>query len=155
MRGKVTVAEAPEFEIGDVSPEQAWEELAADPRSVLIDVRTVPEWAFVGVPDLAPLGKSVIFAEWRCYPGMGCNPAFVSEVETRLGEDWPATAYFICRSGSRSREAAAEFSAAARQSGRRVRCFNVAEGFEGDLDANGRRGSANGWKRAGLSWKQS
>jgi len=32
---------------------------------------------------------------------------------------------------------------------------NVAEGFEGDLDATGRRGSLGGWKARGLAWRQS
>ncbi|MEM7686023.1 MAG: rhodanese-like domain-containing protein, partial [Pseudomonadota bacterium] len=34
-------------------------------------------------------------------------------------------------------------------------CTNVAEGFEGDLDADGHRGTINGWKAHGLPWRQS
>ncbi len=34
-------------------------------------------------------------------------------------------------------------------------CYNVAEGFEGDKDAHGRRNSVGGWKAAGLPWMQS
>ena len=34
-------------------------------------------------------------------------------------------------------------------------CYNVAGGFEGDLDENGHRGRKNGWKAGGLPWRQS
>ena len=33
-------------------------------------------------------------------------------------------------------------------------CFNVADGFEGPLDAQAKRGAAGGWKAAGLPWRQ-
>jgi hypothetical protein len=34
-------------------------------------------------------------------------------------------------------------------------CFNVLEGFEGDLDkASGHRNELNGWKKRGLPWTQ-
>ena len=33
-------------------------------------------------------------------------------------------------------------------------CYNVAEGFEGDKDASGHRGTVGGWKHAGLPWVQ-
>jgi hypothetical protein len=33
-------------------------------------------------------------------------------------------------------------------------CFNIAGGFEGDIDGNGHRG-VGGWKSAGLPWRQS
>ena len=41
---------------GDVTPEQAWETLSADPDAVLVDCRTQAEWAFVGVPELGAIG---------------------------------------------------------------------------------------------------
>jgi hypothetical protein len=34
------------------------------------------------------------------------------------------------------------------------RCYNVAEGFEGDPDGERHRGAHNGWKAAGLPWVQ-
>jgi hypothetical protein len=34
------------------------------------------------------------------------------------------------------------------------RCRNVADGFEGPLDANRHRGRVAGWKAAGLAWVQ-
>jgi hypothetical protein len=33
-------------------------------------------------------------------------------------------------------------------------CHNVAGGFEGPLDDDRHRGSADGWKAAGLPWLQ-
>jgi len=38
---------------GDISAAEAWEKLAADSRAQLVDVRTLAEWNFVGVPDLS------------------------------------------------------------------------------------------------------
>jgi rhodanese-related sulfurtransferase len=42
---------------GDVSPADAWKALSQDSKAMLVDVRTQPEWNFVGVPDLRSLGK--------------------------------------------------------------------------------------------------
>jgi rhodanese-related sulfurtransferase len=35
-----------------------------------------------------------------------------------------------------------------------ARACNILEGFEGKIDANGQRGHIDGWRRAGLPWKQ-
>jgi rhodanese-related sulfurtransferase len=138
---------------GNVSSEEAWEGLSAEPESVLVDVRTRPEWAFVGIPDLGAIGKEVVLAEWQSYPGMTANAGFVdllaAELERRgVG---PGTAlYFICRSGVRSLAAAEAMAAAGFD-----RCFNVSGGFEGPLDEGRHRGVVGGWKAAGLPWIQS
>ena len=42
---------------------KAWAALAADPSAHLVDVRTVAEWNFVGLPDLGTLGKRVLLVE--------------------------------------------------------------------------------------------
>ena len=34
---------------GDMTVQQAWDLLQSDPRTVLVDVRTEPEWMFVGL----------------------------------------------------------------------------------------------------------
>ena len=67
----------------------------------------------------------------------------------------PGHLFFICRSGSRSLAAARLVAARTLGEGRPVECVNVAEGFEGDLDGEGHRGTVNGWKVAGLPWRQS
>jgi rhodanese-related sulfurtransferase len=61
-----------------------------------------------------------------------------------LGDD-----LFFCRSGSRSLAAAKAMAAAGYRA-----CHNVAGGFEGPLDDERHRGSADGWKAAGLPWLQ-
>jgi len=133
---------------GDLAPKEAWEMLASDPNAMLVDCRTLPEWMFVGVPDLRPLGKKPIFAAWQIFPAMQPNPAFAEQV--RAGgarEDTPLL--FICRSGNRSKAAAMALSALGFN-----RCYNVAEGFEGPTDNQGHRGAAGGWKHADLPWTQ-
>ena len=50
---------------GDLSVEDAYAVLSKDEKSVLVDVRTQPEWTYVGVPDLGALGKATIFQEWK------------------------------------------------------------------------------------------
>ncbi len=46
-----------EVHIEAVSVEEAWARLKGDAGSALIDVRTIAEWAYVGLPDLSPIGK--------------------------------------------------------------------------------------------------
>jgi len=57
---------------------------------------------------------------------------------------------FLCRSGVRSAAAARAMTAAGYST-----CLNVSDGFEGPMDAQGKRGSQAGWKAAGLPWRQS
>jgi len=131
---------------GDLSPREAWDLLAQEAQAVLVDVRTQPEWAFVGVPDLGVLGREAMFVSWQDYPSMAHNAGF-AEALAALPKDGPVL--FLCRSGARSRAAAIAMTALGH-----TRCYNVAEGFEGDLDAEGHRGRG-GWKTAGLPWRQS
>ncbi|MSO77642.1 MAG: rhodanese-like domain-containing protein [Alphaproteobacteria bacterium] len=133
---------------GDISPSEAWEMLARESAARLIDVRTRPEWQFVGMPDLSGLGKEVAFLSWQDDPSMVRNETFVGELRaTGIGEETPLL--FICRSGARSRSAAMAATAAGFR-----RCYNVAGGFEGGLDPERHRGRAEGWKAARLPWSQ-
>ena len=141
--------------VGEVLPDEAWRILETDPGAVLIDVRTQAEWGFVGVPDLAEVGRSTILVEWASFPGMSRNPRFVTQVMERLGDDRPGTFLFLCRSGARSFSAAEAVAAHLESEGRSAACLNVAEGFEGDLDRDGHRGRLGGWKARGLAWRQS
>lgn len=134
---------------GDVSVAEALAALQADPRAQLVDVRTAAEWAFVGLPDLTGLGRRVHCIEWATFPAMAPNTAFVSEARAALGADQDIAVYFLCRSGARSRAAAIAMTAAGY-----TKSFNIAGGFEGDLDAERHRGKNNGWKAAGLPWVQ-
>ena len=42
--------------------------VAMSKGAVLIDVRTKPEWQFVGIPDLSGIGKRVAPVSWRAVP---------------------------------------------------------------------------------------
>jgi rhodanese-related sulfurtransferase len=133
---------------GDLDPGQAYALLADDPDAVLVDVRTRAEWTYVGLPELAGLGKDVVRVEWTRYPDGAANPAFLDELAAAgVGRNRPVV--FLCRSGVRS-VAAAETAARAGY----TRAYNMTEGFEGPLDADGHRG-ARGWRAAGLPWRQS
>ena len=64
---------------GDVSPREAWDLLATEANAVLVDVRTQPEWSFVGQPDLTRLGKRAVPLSWQVYPGMQVDAAFAAQ----------------------------------------------------------------------------
>ena len=141
--------------VGEVNPDEAWTILKSEKTARLIDVRTRAEWGFVGVPDTGDLGQTPIFVEWASFPSMSVNPAFAAEVEAAIGSENPGTLLFLCRSGARSLQAAMAVTDYFARQGKEVTCLNVAEGFEGDVDASGHRGSQNGWKARGLAWRQS
>ena len=133
---------------GDLSPLEAWQRLEDDPTAQLIDVRTDAEWVFVGRPDLRGLGKEVLFLPWQRFPDGQRNPDFVARLKDEgFLED--QTLLFICRSGQRSLYAAKALAAEGFR-----KCYNVAQGFEGDKDTDGHRGKAGGWKVANLPWVQ-
>src|SRR6476620_2928246 len=110
---------------GDVTPEQAWAALRDEPAAVLVDVRTRAEWSYVGLPDLAPIGKEVVLVEWQSYPDGRVNEGFVDELAA-AGVGKEQSVYFLCRSGVRSVSAAKAATAAGWAESR-----NVLEGFEG------------------------
>ena len=141
-------------EVGAVDPETAWAALSANPSTLLIDVRTRPEWTFVGIPDLSPIAREAALIEWQRYPDMAVNGAFAEEALAAAEAVGAETVFFICRSGVRSLSAAAATADAAAAAGRKLDCVNVEAGFEGVLGAEGRR-SVNGWKNRGLPWRQS
>ena len=121
-------------------PESAALLAAAD--AVLVDVRTLPELVYVGrVPAAAAV-------EWQQYPDMTINPNFIEQLRQVANPDSPV--FFICRSGGRSHYAAAAAAAAGYR-----RAFNILQGFEGDINNEGRRGQINGWRFHGLDWEQS
>lgn len=140
--------------ISEVDPREAWEILSADAGAVLVDVRTAPEWGFVGGPDLSKLGKDVLRVQWKTWPDMSPLPDFVGTLMEEAS-GLPSRMLFICRSGARSMQAAQAVAEALSAKGTPVECTNVAEGFEGDLDPLKHRGALNGWKARGLDWRQS
>jgi rhodanese-related sulfurtransferase len=136
-----------------VAVEEAWTRLQRDAGSVLIDVRTTAEWAYVGVADLASIGKQPVLVEWQGFGEQRPHAAFVERVIdalTSMGASHDSELLFICRSGARSLRAAQAMAAAGF-----TRCRNVSDGFEGPLDPAGHRGQLGGWKAKGLPWSQS
>ncbi len=127
---------------GAVLPQEAQALLDAFPKAKLIDVRTRPEWDYVGrVPGS-------ILIEWTTYPAGARNAAFLDELKA-AADDPQAPLLFFCRSGQRS-DSAARAAAAAGY----TMAFNVLEGFEGPKDDDGHRGTLGGWRKAGLPWIQ-
>ena len=135
---------------GDVSCQDAWDALADNEDAVLVDVRTQVEWQLIGKPDLSTIRHEPIYLQWVTMQGV--NENFVDELKDALEarEVKPDTpVYFLCQSGGRSKMSAMQCT----QLGFN-RCYNVAEGFEGELDEHRRRNSISGWKVAGLPWTQ-
>ena len=125
---------------GSVSPQDAWTLIEAG-AATLVDVRTAEERKFVGaVPGSAHVA-------WATGTSLTRNPRFTRELEAKTGRD--TVVLLLCRSGKRS-AAAAE---AATKAGMH-QVFNILEGFEGEIDADKRRGALGGWRFHGLPWEQ-
>ena len=135
---------------GDITAAVAWGALESDPAAVLVDVRTEIEWTLIGKPDLASVNKKPIDLQWVTMQGPNQN--FVAELQAALTErkvSKDAPIYFMCQSGGRSKIAAMQCTELGYS-----KAFNIAEGFEGDLDDQLHRNSISGWKVAGLPWRQ-
>ena len=125
---------------GAVTPQEAWA-LHRAGAAKFIDVRTVPEYEYVGrVPDTQLI-------EWRRFGENQPNPQFLQQLAAAAKPDTPVL--FLCRSAARSHNAAAIATQAGYQA-----AFNILEGFEGELDAEGHRGTKSGWRYHGLPWVQ-
>jgi rhodanese-related sulfurtransferase len=85
---------------------------------------------------------------------MSYNPSFVDRLMEEIGDQPVGDLYFICRSGVRSMEAAHVVSSHLSSLGKKIRCVNVAEGFEGTLNMEKHRGGHSGWKARNLAWYQ-
>lgn len=133
---------------GDLSPQEAYDLLRRDPKARLVDVRTDAEWTYVGLPNLAALERQPIKLAWQLFPAMQVNPAFVGALAAEIA-DKATPLLFLCRSGVRSKAAAAAMTAAGY-----TRAYNISDGFEGQPDADKHRGRVNGWKASGLPWTQ-
>ena len=130
---------------GDLTPQQAWDLLAADPDATLVDVRTDGEWRTVGVPDTASIDKRPVLAEW-VQAGGRPNTRFLEELRSVGVTGGPVV--FLGRSGQRSIAAARLATSAGI-----APSYNVLEGFEGAPGVDGVR-DQQGWKVAGLPWTE-
>lgn len=137
-------------EVKTILPQEAWAIMQKEPRAVMIDVRSDMEFLFVGHP------VGAIHIPWIDYPDWRLNPDFVTEVRKLvLGgvcHEKPNSGVpilLICRSGKRSLEAG---NLLVKEGFCDV--YNVAEGFEGELDEQHHRSARGGWRFHGLPWEQ-
>ena len=131
-------------------PQEAWQLVQDEPRSILVDVRSDMEYLFVGHP------VGAIHIPWIDYPDWNLNPNFVTEIRKLVlggicheAVESSAPILLICRSGKRSLEAG---NLLIKEGFCGV--YNVAEGFEGELDEHHHRGTIGGWRFHGLPWEQ-
>lgn len=129
------------------------------PKVLFVDVRTIEELLFVGVPDgldgQASFGI-MHYDKWddkkSTFP-RNPNPDFLSQFELWTldkGIEKTDPIVIICRSGDRS---ALSADLLARHGYTNV--WSVVDGFEGDTAKDGpQKGQrvVNGWKNAGLPW---
>jgi sulfur dioxygenase len=124
---------------GDVAAPLAWQWVQAG-EAVLVDVRTDAEREWVG---FVPGGTAVAWKQW---PGMNLNAQFDDAI--RQAAAGGLKLVLLCRSGVRS------IAAAKRATELGLAAYNILEGFEGDPDADARRGRKGGWRFHGLPWRQ-
>ena len=134
--------------IAELAPRAAWSLLEREPNAVLVDVRTDAEWSYVGLPDLAPLGKQPVRLAWQIFPKMEVDPGFADRL-IASGVTPAHHLLFLCRSGVRSLAAAKAMTARGFP-----HCYNITNGFEGPPDGTRHRGTVAGWKHDGLPWAQ-
>jgi len=139
----------PKKEVQPLNPQGAFDLIEANPRAVLIDVRSSMEYLFVGHP------KGSIHVAWIDEPDWKVDPHFAAHVrQVMLGglschEEGCAPVVLICRSGKRSQEAGEALIADGFPE-----VYNVIEGFEGELDDEHHRSTKGGWRFHGLPWEQ-
>ena len=137
-------------EVKTVTPVEAWDMMKGNQRVVMIDVRSSMEYLFVGH------ARGSVHVPWIDAPSWTVNPNFVTEVRKvmlggiGIGEHTDdAPVLLICRSGKRSLEAGKLL-----MKNGFTGVYNVAEGFEGELDEHHRRSTLGGWRYHGLPWEQ-
>ncbi len=134
----------------EISPRQAWDIINADPRAVLVDIRSSMEYLFVGHP------RGAVHVAWIDEPDWDINPDFAREIKKLMlgglsaadagGE---APVILICRSGKRSKEAGDLLVSEGLSN-----VYHIDEGFEGERDDNHHRSTVGGWRFRGLPWEQ-
>ena len=123
---------------GDITPNTAFEWMQSG-VAVMVDVRSEAELAWVG---FVPGAVSV---PWKQWPNTAVNPSFDEGVKAAAKGK---KVVLLCRSGVRS------IAAAQRATQLGIEAYNILEGFEGDANADGHRGTLGGWRMRGLPWRQ-
>ncbi|OIR02481.1 thiosulfate sulfurtransferase GlpE [mine drainage metagenome] len=129
---------------GALTPQEAFDVLQANPKALLVDVRTQAELELVGrIPG-------ALNVEWAFYPGMVANSGFAEQLVSQLNQrqlDKDSVLIFLCRTGGRSNNAATVAASLGF-----TQAYNTLEGFEGEANDSKQRTMINGWKHAGLPW---
>jgi rhodanese-related sulfurtransferase len=127
---------------GDITVQTAFDWWQSG-EAVLVDVRTDAEREYVGfVPG-------AVNVAWKQWPGMAMNPVFDAQIlAAAQSPKGRQKVLLLCRSGVRS------VAAAKRATELGLEAYNILQGFEGDLDAEGHRGQLGGWRQACLPWRQ-
>ena len=89
-----------------------------------------------------PGAVAVAYKQW---PNMQENADFDAQMKAASGGK---KVVLLCRSGVRS------IAAAKRATALGMAAYNILEGFEGDPDTSGHRGTRGGWRARGLPWRQ-
>jgi len=125
---------------GALMPYEVYDVMQKTQHAVLVDVRSKAELDLVGqVPG-------AVHVEWAYYPGMAANPDFPAQLEMQVDKE--ALVIFMCRTGGRSHQAAALAASLGF-----TEAYNMLEGFEGEANAEKQRTLINGWRHAGLPWR--
>lgn len=124
--------------IKNISSLNAHEMLQIDSNTIMIDVRTSDEWTLTGVPKINK--NQIIFLSWRLLPEMLLNNQFEKQFMSNVN-DHNNDLLFLCRSGTRSNEAAKFVSNLGYSN-----CYNISDGFEGGINGIG-------WKQNNLPWQ--
>lgn len=132
-------------QVKTLGPKEAYKFLQDHPNALLVDVRSHMEYLFIGHP------AGAIHVPWIDEPDWKVNTDFVKMVRQAMlgGATGAAPVILICRSGVRSLEAGKVLVQAGIKD-----VYNVAEGFEGQLDDKHHRSTLGGWRFHGLPWEQ-
>jgi len=139
-----------ESKVQHISATEAFELMQKEPSTAFIDVRSDMEYLFIGHPN------GSVNIPWIDEPDFVINPDFEREVRKLiLGGVIASSAHdsvpvvLICRSGNRSEEAG---NLLIEHGFKHV--YNIAHGFEGELDEAHHRSTIGGWRFDGLPWEQ-
>ncbi len=135
----------------NVTPDEAFGMVTDSEGAIILDVRTLSEWIWVGHPgenailEGSELEGYVINVSYKVHhegtskaDELIVNNHFVYDVEKLIAKD--VRIITMCRSGARSEAAASALEAAGFQF-----VFNMSTGFEGSKDMYGYR-TEDGWK---------
>ena len=132
-----------------VLPEEAWNALAADAASVLVDIRPPEACQIAGIPDLSEIEREVWAMAWPDTGTPDEQTLFLSTLSERIAKSGPARLFFLCSVGDKSRDAAEAMASHLGIDGTPLHLSHIREGFDGtDRKAN----PETGWKGADLPW---